>query len=61
MLDCTPTFRVFPEAVNVPSPEASEAEFSTLAEEDTPADEAPPHAVRPVITVTANTIANILL
>ena len=26
MLDCTPTFRVLPEAVNVPSPEPPEAE-----------------------------------
>ena len=48
MLDCTPTFRVLPEAVNVPSPEPPEAE-------------PPPHAVRPVITVAARSIAIALL
>ena len=33
MLDCTPTFRVLPEAVNVPSPEPPEAEPEPPPEE----------------------------
>ena len=56
MLDCTPTFRVLPEAVNVPSPEPPEAE-----PEPPPEEEPPPPAVRPVITVAARSIAIALL
>lgn len=37
MLDCTPTFRVLPEAVNVPSPEPPEAEPEPPPEEEPPA------------------------